>query len=706
MSGRGRGRGGRGRSQGRSNYTGSIKKENTPSKKSITDWNYYIGSAKQASEFEAITEFLLNHIREKFEYGNDIAKAIDDQEPVDTKIWRPSLQKSQSEDPEIKEIENEEFKMEFQAALQTYQRRQSLYESNTVKAYALFWGRCTKGMRNKIEARTDYGTKIKNNPIELVKAIKEHSLSYQENRYNMAVIFDSLKTMVNLRQKEGETLQDYTKRFRVTREVLETQIGGTIAIPKALKEISGYTEFPTNQDQHDKNKFFQDQLFEQLMAYAYLDNADQSKYGSILTGLNTQQTLGNEQYPKTITDANSVLSNHRLDNSTFGNKNNHKHQNENRKQESEPEKINLSFAQLQGKCYCCGKPGHRSPQCRFKDKPKSEWAIHKIPQSHAQSSKQTTTKTEPQTTPTAPTNTQQTAQQQSNTGWAGVHHQLYQAEDMKNWILLDNESTTTIFCNPNLVHDIRNTINESLDLVTNAGILRTNQKATVPGWGEVWFNPHAITNIFSYSEMAKRHRITYDSQKEDAFTVHLPDKKVKFTKTEQGLYIFKPKIKPTIEIREQFVTTIEENKAFFTHRQFERAKRARELYHALGTPSIQDFKAILRMNFISNNPVTMEDIEIAQQIFGTDIGSLKGKTTRQKPLPVVNDYIELPEELFIKQQNIVLCIDGIKVNGLMFLTTISKNLYYRTAQYIESKSINYYKQAIKEIIMIYNKAGF
>ncbi len=313
-----------------------------------------------------------------------------------------------------------------------------------------------------------------------------------------------------------------------------------------MKEISGYTEFPTNQDRHEKNKFLQDQLFEQLLAYAYLNNADQSKYGSILIGLNTQQTLGNEQYPKTITDANSVLSNHRFDNSISGNKNNNKHQNEHRKQESEPDKINLSFAQMEGKCYCCGKPGHKSPQCRFKDKPKSEWAINKIPQSHAQASKQQTKKTEQQLTPPIPANNQQPTQQQ-NTGWAGVHHQLYQAEDMKNWILLDNESTVTIFCNPNLVHNIRNATNESLDLVTNAGILQTNQKATVPGWGEVWFNPHAITNIFSYSEMAKRHRITYDSEKEDAFTVHLPDKQVKFTKTDQGLYIFKPKIKQLIE---------------------------------------------------------------------------------------------------------------------------------------------------------------
>jgi hypothetical protein len=65
--------------------------ENQPSKKSITDWNYYISSAKQASEFEATTEFLLNYIREQYKFGNNIAKAIDDQQPVDTKIWRPSL---------------------------------------------------------------------------------------------------------------------------------------------------------------------------------------------------------------------------------------------------------------------------------------------------------------------------------------------------------------------------------------------------------------------------------------------------------------------------------------------------------------------------------------------------------------------------------------------------------------------------------------
>jgi hypothetical protein len=37
-----------------------------------------------------------------------------------------------------------------------------------------------------------------------------------------------------------------------------------------------------------------------------------------------------------------------------------------------------------------------------------------------------------------------------------------------------------------------------LVLAANAGELRTKLRATVPGYGEVWYNPKAITNIFSF----------------------------------------------------------------------------------------------------------------------------------------------------------------------------------------------------------------
>ena len=48
---------------------------------------------------------------------------------------------------------------------------------------------------------------------------------------------------------------------------------------------------------------------------------------------------------------------------------------------------------------------------------------------------------------------------------------------------------------------------------------------------------------------------------------------------------------------------------------------------------IKDFKAIFHINMIANNPITIKNIKIAQQIFGEDIGSCIGKTTTKQPQP-------------------------------------------------------------------------
>ena len=44
-----------------------------------------------------------------------------------------------------------------------------------------------------------------------------------------------------------------------------------------------------------------------------LDNADKSKYGSVVDNLGAQKSLKNDQYPRTIVAVNYVLSNHSYD---------------------------------------------------------------------------------------------------------------------------------------------------------------------------------------------------------------------------------------------------------------------------------------------------------------------------------------------------------------------------------------------------------
>ena len=86
---------------------------------------------------------------------------------------------------------------------------------------------------------------------------------------------------------------------------------------------------------------------------------------------------------------------------------------------------------------------------------------------------------------------------------------------------------------------------------------------------------------------------------------------------------FKTKTKPY-----QFLNMLEDNSKFLSPRQQKRVKQARELYKAMGTPTVDDLKAIICMNLIKNNTVTTADVNLATKAYGPDVGGIKGKTTR------------------------------------------------------------------------------
>jgi hypothetical protein len=60
-----------------------------------------------------LTKFLVNHIRETFKFGGDIAMAFVNLELINTDSWKPKLPKSSDPDPETNETENKQYKMEF-----------------------------------------------------------------------------------------------------------------------------------------------------------------------------------------------------------------------------------------------------------------------------------------------------------------------------------------------------------------------------------------------------------------------------------------------------------------------------------------------------------------------------------------------------------------------------------------------------------------
>ena len=59
---------------------------------------------------------------------------------------------------------------------------------------------------------------------------------------------------------------------------------------------------------------------------------------------------------------------------------------------------------------------------------------------------------------------------------------------------------------------------------------------------------------------------------------------------------------------------------------------------------MENMKMIFCHNLIKNCPVTTEDVKLTNIIFGPDISTLKGPSTRPNPVQVIDDSIDIPKK--------------------------------------------------------------
>ena len=79
-------------------------------------------------------------------------------------------------------------------------------------------------------------------------------------------------------------------------------------------------------------------------------------------------------------------------------------------------------------------------------------------------------------------------------------------------------------------------VKKPLNYQTNGGRNSSTVQGTFKGVGRVWYDRKALMNIFAFATLKKKFRVTYDSSKEDAFLVHMPNNIVKFRPDKNGLY--------------------------------------------------------------------------------------------------------------------------------------------------------------------------
>ena len=270
-------------------------------------------------------------------------------------------------------------------------------------------------------------------------------------------------------------------------------------------------------------------------------------------------------------------------------------------------------------------------------------------------------------------------------------------------ILLDSESTTSIFKDPNLLTNLRDTTPPLL-LNTNGGHHSATQIGEYHGLGDpltMWFNPKSLANILALCDVRRHVQVTLDTAQELAFLVHLPDgPPLRFVEHDTGLYIYLPdhndvKIPVTAY---SYLQTVAANRQHFTRREVQGADTARALYRHIGRPSQARFEQYIRKGLIRNCPITV----------GPDIAYLKGKTTQKPSLPHIATHIPVPLPAHIAQhhRDVTVCADFFFVQRQTFLHFISRKLGYRTSIPVENRSKATIIKALREELKTYVGRGF
>ena len=95
-----------------------------------------------------------------------------------------------------------------------------------------------------------------------------------------------------------------------------------------------------------------------------------------------------------------------------------------------------------------------------------------------------------------------------------------------------------------------------------------------------------------------------------------------------------------------------------------------------------------------------------EHLYGPDIPTIKGKTTRCHLHKLASNVVSIPHKLCDTQHDVCLFIDIMYVNGMPFLTTISKNIKYHTAMSVADHMAPTIANLVESVLKLYHQAGF
>ena len=631
--------------------------------------------------------------------------------------------------PDAKDLETIRTEM-----VKTVAKRRQKLEESIRKGYATVYEQCSQQVKDKLEGTADW-ERTQNDQLlhDLINKIERICVGFDDHKQGVFNLVQSLKTLFLYTQTEKDTVETYGRNFRSLWETVEA-FGGSPGrheglIEAALRE-KGITAATAAQ-----RKDAEETTSEAVKAALLISGADKRKFGKLKDELANDFLLGTNHYPDTYDKAIRILTNYQMTRL-------------NMPYRASPNDVGVAFLQRGGRggrgaqgrgagrgdksvgsgsgkdgddvstitgrtnevktnskgeshCFNCGGSDHWAYECPQLTKEQQE-QLHMCLEDEDDDN--------------------DGAEQKD--GHQLLHVSLLQGGELPDdRAYLDGCSTVTAFKSERFLEGIK-AVKGGIRINCNAGVVTTNKQGRY-GSMKVWYVPDGIANIFSMHELEQLYRITYDSW-DGFYAVHTPRGTVKFYKDEHGL--------PYIDLCESneeaavlliqqgqerdlkgspngsdelaLVQTVRGNYEGYTRREVLQAKAARRGQAMIGNPSEKDFKGLVSSNMIANCPFSQNDVTNARSIFGPDLASVRGKTVRRTPAPVVADYVAVPRSLVEANKIVTLAADVFFVDGTAFLLTVARRIKFVTAEHLPTRTAASISMHLKRVLMVYGRAGF
>ena len=115
---------------------------------------------------------------------------------------------------------------------------------------------------------------------------------------------------------------------------------------------------------------------------------------------------------------------------------------------------------------------------------------------------------------------------------------------------------------------------------------------------------------------------------------------------------------------------------------------------------------MILFNMIPNCDIKREDILRAENIFGPNLGSIKGKNTRRHTQHVSITWTKVPTEILQRYGEVMLAVDIMAINKIPFMISTSRHIHFGTAELIRNKAKGTLMTSIHQVVRAHHARGF